>query len=76
MSKNSITGDNIITKTSSTYADNFDAIFRSKKVYYTIEYDDGYTHLEEFNSEIEAQIYFDKNKDTIVFYTKQELLQE
>jgi len=76
MAINEITGANMITKSSSTYADNFDAIFRSKKVYYTIEYDDGYSLIEEFTSEIEAQIYFDKNKDTIVFYEKQELLQE
>ena len=77
MSKNSITGDNIITKSSSTYADNFDAIFRNKKVYYSIEYYDRFVdNFKEFNSETEAQQFFEANKDAILVYEKQELLQE
>ena len=75
MSKNEITGDRMVSKSSSAYSDNYDSIFRTKKVIYAVEYGDGFQDYLNFISEHEAQLYLEKNVDTIVIFEKQELLE-
>lgn len=75
MSKNEITGDRMVSKSSSAYSDNYDSIFRTKKVIYTVEYVDGFRDYLNFISEYEAQLYLEKHVDTIVNFEKQELLE-
>lgn len=76
MSKNHITGDTMITKPSSTYSENYDAIFRKNKVQFAIEFTDGFQDYVSFNSDDEANDYKIRNHETIVSFEKVELLQE
>lgn len=77
MSKNEITGDTIITKTSSTYSDNFDAIFRkNEKVIYAVEYIDGMQDYITFDSDDDANEYHIQHNTEIAIFEKQQLLQE
>lgn len=76
MSKNLHTGDNMITKPSSTYSDNFDSIFRRDKLIYAIEYFDGFQDYKTFNSVGDAMKYYEEYKESIVTFEKQQLLLE
>jgi hypothetical protein len=73
MAKNEITGDNIITKASSKYSENFSMAF---KVIYNIEYFDGMKAVKEFDCEFDARKYYKQHMRDIVAFDKAELLQE
>lgn len=75
MSKNNITGDRMVSKPSSAYSDNYDNIFRTKKLIYAVEYVDGFRDYLNFISDYEAQLYLEKHLDTIANFKKQELLE-
>ena len=66
---------NIVTRPSSVYADNFDSIFKNKKVYYTVEFTDEFRDYLTFDSDKDALIYYANNKEHIVEFLKQELLE-
>jgi hypothetical protein len=72
MARNDITGDNIITKASSKYSENFSMAF---KVIYNIEYTDGWQDVKEFDCEFDAQKYYKRHIDNIKTFEKVELLQ-
>lgn len=65
----------IVTRPSAVYSENFDAIFRSKKVYYAVEFKDGFQDYMTFLSSDDAKNYYEKNKNQILTFEEQQLLE-
>lgn len=77
MSKNEITGASMVTKPSSTYSNNYDAIFRkNKKVIYAIQYKDGFQDYKQFDDEELAYEYFEEYATSIASVERQQILEE
>ena len=58
--KNNVTGDTIITKYSETYGNNFDAIFRKKKVVTDVKTGLEYDPDQKFKELIESPEFIDQ----------------